>query len=178
MSKRRWDLVIENENLVTITLKSMSKKLSYINNDLDDYREAATWALINSARKYDFNRNVKFTTYALTSIRREVIHKYKINLQTKKRFKEQNISREDDQSTLEPYVSETNILDNMIYDEELVEVKNVFRNLPEKYRKIISMRFSEGKTFEEIGDEFDVTREMARVYYKKALSLIENKLVT
>ena len=174
MSKRRWELVTDNESLVNVTLKSMTHKIPSLNEDPDDYREAATWALISAARKFDFNRNIQFSTYAITSIKREIIKKYKKNAQNKKRFKERDLSQD---SSFEPFTSQCGTLDNMIKREDIIRLKRVLKNLPEKYKKIVKMRFSEGKTFVEIGDEFDVTKEMARVYCKKALGLIENELV-
>ena len=174
LSKERWKLVTENESLVNVTLKSMTNKIQPLNEDPDDYREAATWALINAARKFDFNRSTKFSTYAIISIKREIIKKYKKNAQNKKRFKEKDLSQD---GSFEPFAYQCGALDSMIKREDIIKLREVFKNLPEKYKKIVKMRFTEGKTFAEIGNEFDVTKEMARVYCKKALGLIENELV-
>jgi len=169
LSKRRWNLVTKHEKLVDVTIKSLSNKIPSLKADIDEYKEAATWALINSANKFDFKRDTQFSTYAITSIRREIINKAKQNALKNKRFR--NI--EDD---IEPFSTDNNTLDKMIDVEALLALKGVCKSLPEKDKKIVRMRFVEGKTFEEIGRELQVTREMARVYYKQMLGRIEKQL--
>jgi len=169
LSKKRWNLVTKHENLIDVTIKSMSNKIPALKDDFDEYKEAATWALINSANKFDFDRNVQFSTYAITAMRREVVNKAKQNAIKHKRFKNM-------EDNIELFITENSTLDKIINVETISALKGVCENLPEKDKKIVRMRFSEGKTFEEIGKELEVTREMARVYYKQMLGRIEKQL--
>ena len=114
-------------------------------------------------------RDIKYSPITSREMRREIINKAKQNAIKHKRFK--NI-----EETVEPFNTENSTLDKMISIEAISALKGVCEKLPEKDKKIVRMRFCEGKTFEEIGKELKVTREMARVYYKQLLGRIEKQL--
>ena len=169
LSNEQWDLVSNNQELVKVTIKALIKKIPLIKNDIDEYNEAGMWALINSARKFDIERNTKFSTYAITAIRREIIHKVNEKIKSQQRTKH----IEDD--FIEPFGFDRT-LDNMIDSEIISKLKKLCKKLPERDKKIVQMRFCEGKTFNEIGQSLKVTGEMARIYYNQILSLLNKQL--
>lgn len=178
LSQERWELVTENVELIDKVLFFLSPKYRNINEDVDEYKEAAMEGLIHAARKFDFDRNTaKFSTYAITIMRRDVIKKYRKNAQLKNRFKSRETFQEtflDSEEVL--YSNDTGVLENIEKKERIEGLKGLLKNLPEKEKKIIQMYTFENKKFAEIGKTFNVTGEMARLYYKNILKKLKNKM--
>lgn len=183
LSDDRWRLVEDNIHLVDTILSYFRKRFPIIKGDLDTYEEAATWGLIHAARKYDFNRKeAEFATYALTAMRRDIARAIKLNRRHNDRFKSRDAYQEilDDQGFDCPQdnlVSEDrDILEDIICREEIDIIREIIDQAPEKEKKIIQMRFFEDKTYAEIGEEFEVTREMARIYCNQALEYFTKEM--
>ncbi|MFW6173770.1 MAG: sigma-70 family RNA polymerase sigma factor [Elusimicrobiota bacterium] len=183
LSDKRWKLVQENMHLVNTVIRYFKKKFPIIQNDLDKYEEAATWGLIHAARKYDFERKeAEFSTYALTAMRRDVAHAIKLNYRYNNRFKSRDAYQEilNDQGidcSQDNLVSEKrDILEDVICREEINLIREIISQAPDKEKKVIRMRFFEDKTYAEIGEEFGVTREMARIYCNQALEYFTKEI--
>jgi RNA polymerase sigma factor (sigma-70 family) len=179
LSQERWKLVTENLHLVDKVLFYLLPKYKNISKDIDEYREIATEALIHSARKFDFSRKTaKFSTYAITAIKRDVIKKYRRNAQLKCKFLSKDEFQENFFNDSEDMFcsNDIDILENLENQEQINELKEIIKNLPEKEIKIIQLYIFENKTFSQIGKFFNVSREMARLYYKNILKKLKDRL--
>jgi len=178
LSEERWKLVIDNIELVNKILYFLSPKLKNIDRDIDEYNEAGMEGLISAAYNFDFNKSTaKFSTYAITCIRREIIKKYRKNAQLKSRFSSKDLFQEIFCGSEETLCSnEISVLENLENQEQIKELKELLKNLPEKERKIIILYVLENKTYSQIGKIFNVSGEMVRVYIKNILKKLKNKL--
>lgn len=178
LSQERWKLVTGNTHLIDKVLFFLSPKYRNINEDIDEYKEAAMEGLIHAARKFDFDRNTaKFSTYAITVMRRDVVKKYRKNVQLKNRFQSREAFEETFLDSEEILCSnDTGVLENIEKEERIEGLKGLLKNLPEKEKKIIKMYNFENKKFAEIGKTFNVTGEMVRLYYKNILKKLKNKM--
>jgi RNA polymerase sigma factor (sigma-70 family) len=61
-------------------------------------------------------------------------------------------------------------------EEQRELLNDIIEKSPEMYKAVIVMRYFENMGYNEIGKHYNVTREMARMYCKKALKYIEEKL--
>ena len=61
-------LIIENHNLIYHVLKKMN-----LYNQLDEYYDIAIIGLIKAAKGYDETKKIKFTTFASTCIKNELL---------------------------------------------------------------------------------------------------------
>ena len=181
LSEEKWQLVVDNIKLVDMVFRYFSSKFPSANEDIDDYIEAGTWGLIHAARNFDSSRNVKFVTYAFKAIRRDMSRVFNANKKRKERFVSReamvdNYDEGDNTSDQFVPVVESNILEDLIGQERIDAIMSIIKKAPDKYKKVIKKRFFENKTFDVIGKELGVTREMARLYCKDAIDYVSQKI--
>jgi RNA polymerase sigma factor (sigma-70 family) len=180
LSEEKWQLVVDNMKLVDMVFRFFSSKFPSANEDMDDYIEAGTWGLIHAARNFDKTRNVKFITYAFKAMRRDMARVFAINQKRKARFVSREAMAEkynEDDSASDQFVPvvESNILEDLIGKEKIKAMMAIIKEAPDKYKKVIKKRFFENKTFDVMGKELSVTREMARLYCKDAIKYVSTK---
>lgn len=183
LSDERWELVVDNFDIVDKVLDYLGTRYHAIKEDRETYYEAGMWGLIHAARKYDFDRDeAKFSTYALTAIRRDISRVLLKNYTLKKRFKSreayQEMLSDNDVGGTSDSVSPSygdSILTDLVGKEETTLIRLIIKKAPERHKKIIKMRFFDKKNFKEIGEEFGVSREMARIYTKDAVNYVSEK---
>jgi RNA polymerase sigma factor (sigma-70 family) len=179
LSNKQWELVNNNLNLVENTLNTFKKEYYSANEDLDEYREAGLEGLIHASRKYNSSKNIKFSTYAITAIHRDMLRTHFDRKKRKERFN----SREDFQENVEKNTFENtidkksvNILNCIISREDINVIRAIIRKSPNKHKEIFRLRFIEEKTLKEIGEHFGVTREMARIYCLNTIKYFSEKM--
>jgi RNA polymerase sigma-70 factor (ECF subfamily) len=60
-------------------------------------------------------------------------------------------------------------------DDELI-VKEVLVELPDKYREVLLLKFSEGLSFGEIAEQLNLTYEATRSRYRRAIVMVRERL--
>lgn len=174
LTKVQWKLVSENVKLVNFSIKMFGKNYPKIYKDIDTYKESAMLALINSARKYNTEIGFQFSTYAVTSILRQLKNTYKkMENNPTKSFEDFG---EDLSSINNISCKNGDILDDLILKERKDILQDIIKNSPQKVKDIIKMRFQDNLNYTEIGDNLSVSRETARIYCKEAIIYLSKKM--
>lgn len=129
--------------------------------DLDEFRGAATIALVRAARHYDTGRGLAFSTYACRAIELE-IGKVRQYLHRAMRDRRRTVAFTDRVAVWE------GALDPTPYAEVREEVDACLSAMDERGRHLMTRR-AMGGTLEEIGAELGVSKEGARYTAQKAV---------
>lgn len=122
--------------------------------DFDDYMSSGRIGLLKAIRHFDSCRNVKFSTYAATCIRREMIREVQ-------RDKDQAIIRNDKS------------LPNKEQPLGLWEI--LPDNLSSMEKEVLEARILQNYTLKEIGARFDRSKQWAGTILKKAIAKIRER---
>ena len=122
--------------------------------DFDDYMSSGRIGLLKAIRQFDSNRDVKFSTYAATCIRREMIRE---------------VQRDKDQSIIRSNVDPLNKEQSLKLWEILPD------NLSDMEKEVLEGRILQNYTLKEIGARFDRSKQWAGTILKKAIAKIRER---
>lgn len=135
----------------------LAKKPPHV--ELDEMHSAGLDGLWRAARLWDPSI-AKFSTYAVTAIHRGILRTFKQS----RRAPMQHL-RDDAELVIAGRAPTEN-------DIEIEALMQMVEALPERLRQVISMRYIEGRTLQDIGAAFNVTRERVRQIEAKALEVL------
>ncbi len=158
----RNQLTIKNLGLVGSSLKSLG-----VDRELrEDLYSEGILVLIRSIDRFDVRLGYRFSTYAVTAVRREMLKKlYRV---TKRSSKSQSLSELDPIDTdLEPVQTPENLLQ---------KTQEFLALLPDRDREIVKMRFgigSNGKkmSFNKMSSHFGVSSERLRQLVQRSCQI-------
>ena len=122
--------------------------------DFDDYMSSGRIGLLKAIRQFDSNRDVKFSTYAATCIRREMIRE---------------VQRDKDQSIIRSNVDPLNKEQSLKLWEILPD------NLSDMEKEVLEGRVLQNYTLKEIGTQFGHSKQWASTVLKKAIIKIKER---
>jgi len=170
----------KNQRLVKFWAYYYYNRCSHPVKDINDFLQDGQLGLLHAYEKYEPQKEIKFSTYAVYWIRakiqrcairynyliRESIHK-----KTKEKYLKPFILYDDDQiNVIDYYVQDEQNFDRKIL---ISQLKQIISTLPFKQRYVINQRFFYQKTLEEISKKLNVTRERVRQIEKLALIKIK-----
>jgi len=161
-SQHRNKLIELNLGLVGYFIKK------YPNLENEHIISASNFSAIYAANNYNFRKGSSYRNYLQYYIRTKVIN----FLKRQKDKKEKNSSH-----ILEEVIKEKTIEDPLEYrtkQDELAEIRKQMDNLPKKYKEVLRLRYFQDKTFREIEDEINVTKQYASQLERKALKKLYN----
>lgn len=181
----KMELINKNMPLIHYFIKKYVKVIPY-ELTKDDLEQAGIIGLIKALEKYDFSFNVKFITFAYRYVRGEII-KTMESCNTKSRpfssyiksvnSDTEDIIAEDIADYFNFITKEEDDFENTVTNE--IFTKEIMKLLTEKQRMILTFRYRENMTQQEIGKllgihQVEVSREESKA--KRKLNLImENK---
>ena len=122
--------------------------------DFDDYMSSGRIGLLKAIRQFDSDRNTKFSTYAATCIRREMIRE---------------VQRDKDQSIIRSDVS-------LLSKEQSLNLWEILPdNLSDTEKEILEARILQNYTLKEIGNQFGRSKQWASTILKKAIVKIRER---
>lgn len=142
------------------------KKNSNITLTYDEIVSAGNIGLANALRKYNNDKGVKFTTYAITCIDNQI--KKELNSYTKYN-KHVHIC---DMRLHEEYSVVPSYLDN----DNTIVVREAIEKLDAEEQKIIYMIYYENRTYTYIIKELNTTRDKLKVKHKNILKKLKEFL--
>lgn len=186
------ELVRHNLRLVIV----VAKKYLSSGIDFDDLMQLGCFGLMKAIRKFNLERNCKFSTYAYSWIRQP------ISKEIKKRRKHNYIFLEDIRIKVmhnfnksEDFITEEDILKSLIinFNEKVCSVDSsseeklnwglqsgliedlIFDSLDPRQVKILYSRFFEDRSLRETKSEVNLSIEMLRQIQRKALDILREK---
>lgn len=155
----RDEMIMANHNLIY----SYAKKHKI---DLEEYYGLLAIALIRAVDNFDSSYGFKFSTYAYRCM----------GLALAKEFRKENNDALSNYTSLDKELAEDISLIDMIEDDEqrieIPEKVNIPNNLNKKERLILYY-FLQGKSFQQIADINNCSRQLIHSYYQKARNKIK-----
>jgi len=160
-------LISANIRLVISIVKS---KNYYCNEDFSDKLSDGSFALINAVDKFDCFRGLKFSTYAsavvLNFLRNKISEQYRYNQNFT--VSESNFSYTEDEKQRLP--------EDDLSDKESLSMSEILNLvIDERERGILKLR-SEGRTLENIGNHYNLTKERVRQIINSSIKTLQNKV--
>jgi len=116
-------------------------------------------------RKNTINPELNFTSYLFTIIKNRVfdhLKEVKKNDVLKDKYWEK--------------IVESQVLDNEVQEERFAKVKEAVDGLSEKRKKIIQLNYEEGKSYEEIAQQLNISKNTVKNQLVKAKQVIRKQL--
>lgn len=150
------ELIINNLNLIPYTINQMNLKYNY-----EDYYDAGVDGLIIASRKFDEKQKCKFSTFAISCIKNEIISKCHTETYDKRKANYMTVSLS------EEIKNENDFLDNLLKSDFNLEQEILEREKIELLKTIISIlepndKFMMEHYFELWGNKKMTKKEMAK----------------
>lgn len=194
---RKEEQTATSEELVRHNLRlavNMAKRSAHFGLQFDDVLSIAILVLVEASRAFDVGRGCKFSTYAMTAIRRRFtvdIPKCRDHIRMKWRAEGERgavCSRAYEMAHQALYSSvsmsdrgvgwmkakSVEAEDETWGDEDVEWVRVMLEKLPARERVVIQGRFFEDKTLDEVGRVVGVGKERVRQIQEKALSRLRD----
>ena len=174
--KKSRDILIEH-NLRLVA--HIAKKIASNDNELDDLISIGTIGLIKGIDTYEYNKNVKITTYAARCIQNEILMFYR---QNKKNLNVVSLNdaigfdKDGNEITLMEVIKDdkTSIEEEVANKNYVKLIKKYFNNLNNKEKNILIKRYGLNnkvpKTQKEIASELNISRSYVSRIEKRALT--------
>lgn len=119
----------------------------------------------------DFDSSLKFSSWAYRITHNELIDWYR-----KQKSRPQLIFSEKDEDIFASIAGDMNIEKDAIQAEVKKEIKDIIETLDPKYQEIISFRFFEEKSYDEIADILQIPPGTVAIRLSRAKKILEEKL--
>jgi RNA polymerase sigma-70 factor (ECF subfamily) len=119
----------------------------------------------------DFDASLRFSSWAYRITHNELIDWYR-----KQKSKPQFVVSSDDEDIFANIAGDMNIEKEAIEDETKKEIVAVIKTLDPKYQEIITLRFFEDKSYEEISDILEIPPGTVAIRLSRAKKILEEKL--
>lgn len=168
-----------NVPLVKVVIKRLVKSISY-----DEYDEFLSIGLVGLTKAYTYfeiSKNIKFSTYAVYCIKREINHHFRYN-SMKCRSKYNTISiDEKPASDMEGHTYHEIVSNNERNDYDLVEESDMFQQLllngfSKRDIQILILRFKYEFTMKEIGEKLNVSKQAVNQVYLRCIKKLSKKI--
>lgn len=178
LTKQQQQLVEENHNLIY-------KYMSLYKLNMDDYYDILAIALCRAAKFYDSSKG-SFSTLAFVCFNEEC-HKEYISQNTYKRMINNNVlsleyeyqvdGHEDSSDvTLKDSIADVFDLEKSIEDKLTIEsIKKILATIKPKERYVF-IELLKGRTLQDVGNEFGLTRERIRQVRNKVIKELKTKV--
>ena len=142
--------------------------------DYEDVVQAATMGVLDAITRFDVGKNAKFLTYAIFWIRHHIQKLWSEadvvrRPRTHKYFRSASIDAplwDDGQPMVIP--ADADVVENVSRNETIAGVRHLLKNIDPRSSEILISLYS-GRTLEDIGDEYNISRERARQLSNQAL---------
>ena len=196
---RFYDKNITDEEKIKIKEKIIKHNLRYVLSaihkyknrgvDIDDLFQAGCVGLAKSVDLYDVNRegNARFLSlarhYIQNAINDEisasgaVVHSRKIAKKSYASLNERIEDKDGGSKERQDFIaSEQSDIDDYIVNDDIKHLRKLIEKLPKRENFIIIQKMK-GRTFDDISNELDCTRENVRVIYYKILAKLKSKMI-
>lgn len=119
----------------------------------------------------DFDSTLKFSSWAYRITHNELIDWYR-----KQKSRPQLVFGDKDEDIFASIAGDMNIEKSAIEAETKKEIKDIIETLDTKYQEIISLRFFEDKSYDEIADILQIPPGTVAIRLSRAKKILEEKL--
>ena len=121
----------------------------------------------------DFDANLKFSSWAYRITHNELIDWYR-----KQKSRPQLLVTDKDEDIFASIAGDMNIEQEALKEETRKEITSIIGKLDPKYQEVISLRFFEEKTYDEIADILQLPPGTVAIRLSRAKKILEEKLQT
>ncbi len=167
--KKPDELIIENYGLAGYVVKQF-----HVSNfhDEEDIKSTGILGLIKAAKNFDENKGTKFSTYAVPSIRNEILMYLRKNKAHKNDISLETIIHEDDSGNTmtigdKVLVSDENVTDKIIQGEIFIKCISIMLNFLEPRERYIILSEIAGVTQKVISEKLNLSQSYVSRLVKK-----------
>lgn len=121
----------------------------------------------------DFDSSLKFSSWAYRITHNELIDWYR-----KQKSRPQLIFSEKDEDIFASIAGDMNIEKSAIQAETKKEIESIIETLDTKYQEVVSLRFFEEKSYEEIADILQIPPGTVAIRLSRAKKILQDRLQT
>lgn len=122
----------------------ISRKSNATKEDIEDILQEVFIKVYKNLR--DFDKNLKFSSWIYRITHNEMINWYR------KTKNHNTLSLDDNEHIYSTLFSEIDLYRDAIDEEMKININKTLKELPDKYKEIVELRFFEDKSYEEIAD--------------------------
>ncbi len=172
-------LIESNLRFVVYIAKKYQGRLPRL--PLEDLISEGNIGLIEAAKRFDFTRNIRFSSYSVHWIRRSIELALKNKSQIEFPYNTEIIFRDNRDLREREFDDYKYAEKDVIYSMLSKEINKTLKKLPEREAEIIKSRYGlEGripKVLKKIGEEHNLTKERVRQIERKAVKRLKAKIL-
>ncbi len=155
---------------------SIAKTFADDQNPFDDLLSEGIASVIRAVEKFDYSRGFRFSTYATSVVRRELMRSVRKNHQRRNRFATGSSEYLDSQCAPEP--DHTERLAELEWDRVSGSLRTMLGGLDQREQLVVRGRYGLNRggrkvTFKTLGEQLGVSKERVRQLYQRAIQKLQ-----
>lgn len=155
----------------TILLRYVMRRSNATKEDAEDIVQNSFIKMYRNIN--DFDSNLKFSSWAYRITHNELIDWYR-----KQKSRPQLIISDKDEDIFASIAGDMNIEQEALQAETKKEIESVVQMLDSKYQEVVTLRFFEDKSYEEIADILQLPPGTVAIRLSRAKKILQEKLQT